>query len=188
MLQSSNGSSKIETYWIKTSRYLFQCYPCNSTIVQRGRKLLVFQQRSFQWNPETTCTCLPVSDGVPIAKMFSALSPEHFMTDSKHSMQFKDTDGFVTWGCNSHGYGVCCQWKHEVEIIFNPLVHHHLSLIFMLGHPRHSSHSSSNEREPRNCNKGIHTHKHRQIDVEPTQFVISCNHEPPINSSVKNPK
>lgn len=75
---------------------------------------------------------------------------------------------------------------YEVEITFNPLVHHHLSLIFMLGHPRYSSHSSSNESEPRNCNKGIHTHTHRQTDVESSQFVISCNREPPINSSVKS--
>jgi hypothetical protein len=81
---------------------------------------------------------------------------------------------------------------YEVEITFNPLVHHHLSLIFILGHPRYSSHSSSNESEPRNCNKGTHTHTHlptlRQTDVEPSQFVISLNREPPINSSVKNPK
>jgi len=81
---------------------------------------------------------------------------------------------------------------YEVEITFNPLVHHHLSLIFMLGHPRYSSHSSSNESELGNCNKGIythtHTHTHTEIDVEPSQFVISSNHEPSINSSVKNPK
>lgn len=84
------------------------------TLVQQYKEeeLPVFQQRSFQWNPEIIYTCLPVSDSVPIAKVFSALSPEYFMTDSKHNIQFKDTDGFVTWVCNSHGYDICCQWKH----------------------------------------------------------------------------
>jgi len=33
-----------------------------------------------------------------------------------------------------------------------------------------------------------HTHTHTQTDVEPSQFVIRCNRELPINSSVKNPK
>jgi len=74
---------------------------------------------------------------------------------------------------------------YKVEITFYPLVHHHLSLIFMLGHPRYSSHSSSNESEPRNSNKGTHIHTHTQTDVEPSQFVISCYHKTPIKSSVK---
>jgi hypothetical protein len=106
---SSNGSSKIETYWIKTSRYLYQHYPCNST--KRKKNYWFFNSDPFR-ETQKSHTFLPVSDSVPIAKMFSALTPEYFMTDSEHNMQLKDTDGFVTWVCNSHGYDVCCQWKH----------------------------------------------------------------------------
>jgi len=103
--------------------------------------------------------------------MFSALSPEYFMTDSKHNMQFKDTDGFVTWSLTPMVMMFAVNENtYEVEITFNPLIHHHLPLIFMLGHPRYSPHSSSNETEPRNCNKGTHTHTHTYIHTH------TCTH------------